>query len=329
MAPLLGLLQLVSLAIGCFAIGIALLIALSYPRVRSRLAMLPPTQRARILRWICAAPLAGAGVLTVLCMLPSLLGFAWPELDHCLAHDGHVHLCLFHPPSSIGGPLGLGVGGVFWGLIAIGVICTARRAWAAACVLRELRQAAHFDPAIGAHLIASPLPFCAVVGLRHQKIVVSTALVEALPASLLRAALTHEMSHVQRRDSFWHLVTALLSVAHLPHLRRRLLADLALASERACDEYAAGVLGDRVEVARAILFVERMLTVRIPVHGLAPAFSGSDVATRVEALLQPPPDASVWGLRTVALSLMAVALALTPSATLHHWTETVLGLLVR
>lgn len=327
MAPVLGLLQLVLLATACFAVSITLLTALTYPRLRPRLAALPPAQRVSILRLMCAAPLCGAGILTGLCLLPSVLGVLWPEFDHCLTHHGHLHLCLVHPPTSLGGSLGWGVNAVFWGVVATGIVAVTRRALAAARSTQELSCAARYEPAVGAHLIASSLPFSAVVGLARQKIVLSTALADTLPPSLLRIVLAHETSHVRRHDGFWRLVVSLLSVAHLPVVRAQLLGDLALAAERACDEHAAQVSGDRLSVAQAILLVERMLSDRVPLLPLAPGFGGSDVPARIEALLEPPRRARPWVMRTVLVAAIGAPLALTPSGALHHWTETLLGLL--
>jgi beta-lactamase regulating signal transducer with metallopeptidase domain len=218
---------------------------------------------------------------------------------------------------------------VFWGVVATSIVVVALRSLGAARSLHELWRAGRYEPAVAAHLITSSLPFSAVVGLARQKIVLSTALADALPAPLLRIVLAHEAGHVRRHDSFWQLVAALLSVGHLPPLRRRLLADLALAAERACDEHAAQVTSDRLGVAQAILFVARMLTDCAPSLPLAPGFGGSDVPARVEALLEPPGRARGWMVRTVEVALIAALLALAPSGTLHHWTETLLGLLVR
>jgi hypothetical protein len=325
---MIGLLQLVMLATGSFAVGIALLTAFAYPRLRRRLATLPPAQRATILCWICAAPLGGAAILAGLCLLPSLLSVVRPEFDHCLTHHGHLHLCLIHPPASLGGAIGWSVNGVFWGLVAIGILTVGRRVLSAARSLRDLRLVGRYDQAVGVHLIPSSLPFSAVVGLLRQKILLSTALVDALPAPLLRIVLAHEGAHVARHDSFWQLIVSFLSVAHLPRLRRQILGDLGLAAERACDEHAATVTSDRLGVAQAILLVERMLTNHAGLLPLAPGFGGSDVPARVEALLEPPPRGRAWVVPTVEVALIAALLALASSGTLHHWTETLLGLLV-
>jgi Zn-dependent protease with chaperone function len=329
MGPVLGLMQLLLLATAGFVVGIALLSALVYPRLRGRLAALPPAQRARILRWTCAAPLGGAALLTGLCLLPSLLGIVWPELDHCLVHDGHLHLCLVHPPASLGGLLGWSVNGVFWGIVAAGIVAGARRALEAARSLQVLRQAAHYDAAVGAHLIRSALPFSAAVGLFRQQVVLSTALAAALPPALLRVVLAHEAAHVRRHDSFWQLLAALLATAHMPYLRCQLLADLALAAEQACDEDAATVTRDRLGVAQAILFVERMLGDRVRPLPLMSGFGGSDVAARVEALLVPPRRTRQWKMRAVEAGLVLALMALAPFDALHHWTETLLGLFAR
>lgn len=322
----LSLLQLLALAASLFSVAIAAMVALAYPLARTRLARLPPAQRATVLRWLCIAPLAGGTLLVGLCLLPSILGLLWPPLDHCHAHDGHLHLCLTHPPAAFVGPLGWFIGAAFWGLVTAALVAVAQRRRPVARLLRELWHSAAYDPAVGAHLIASPRPFCAVVGLARQKIVLSTAVVASLPEPLLRTVLSHEAAHVHRRDAAWQHVAALLSVAHLPSIRDRLRADLALATERACDEHAAAVVGDRLQVARAILSVERLFRDGADVGAAAPGFGGSDVPARIAGLLETPvARRRAWGPRLAAIAIAAALLALTPASTLHHWTETALG----
>ncbi len=327
MASAIGVLQLTLLAAAIFAVGIALLTALIYPRVRGLLTAIPPRQRAPVLRWICTAPAVGALVLTSMCLLPSALGMIWPEFDHCLTHHGHVHICLVHPPATAGNATGWAFNAIFWGLMASGAVSLLWRVIATAGALRGLEETARYDSVLGVCLVTSLLPFCVVSGLIRPKVLLSTALHGALPETALRIVLAHERGHVRRRDSLWHFVAALLSVAHLPPLRQRLLADLALASECACDEDAAAAVGDRVRVASAIVAVERLLTDRSRVLGPTPAFGGSDVAARVEALLnEPDMTRSAWR-RAMLIGLAVITMALAPPGALHHWTETLLGLL--
>jgi beta-lactamase regulating signal transducer with metallopeptidase domain len=217
---------------------------------------------------------------------------------------------------------------LFVGLLGFGFATVAGRTLKAAISLRAIWRAAEYDATIDAHVVRSALPFSAVIGLFSQRIVLSTALAHALPAPLMRVVLAHERTHLLRHDSFWQLAAAFVSLGHFPSLRRHLLADLALAAEQACDERAADLSGDRLTVASTILFVERLFANRPSLIASAPAFGGSDVAARVDALLHPVIEPPVWMLRGVGVAIALLIAALTPSATLHHWTETLLGLLL-
>jgi len=328
MNSLLGLLQLLLLAFGLFSVGGAVLVALVYPAMRSRVTKLSPAPRARVLRMICSAPLLGALVLAGVCLLPSMLAAFWPQLDHCLTHPGHVHICLIHPPARSGGLLGWPVVGGLLLYMVSGSAALGWRARSAARSLHGLTRSAQYEPALGVFRLDSTLPLCVAQGLLWPRIILSTAISEALPDTLLRVVLAHEREHIRRRDGLWHLGASLCALAHVPSVRHQLLVDLALASELACDEHAAAVAEDRLTVAGALLRVERMLTEHARLPGLAPAFGGSDVAARVESLLGEPATRSLRG-RGVAVVVALLAVCILPFTEWHHWTETLLGLLVR
>ena len=326
--PAIGLLQLALLAAAGFVAGIAVVCAGAYPLLRSAIIGIGPARRAWLLRMLIAAPLGGALALTALCFLPSLLGVLWPQVDHCHGHHGHVHLCLLHPPDSMGGWLGWAIGTAFWACLGTAIAGVLWRARRSARRLGHLQLVSRFDAVIGVHVVDAPLPFSSVIGVVRQRIVLSSALATALPKRLLQVVLAHEAGHARRRDGLWQLVGALLAVAHLPRTRRLLLADVAVASEQACDEHADEVIRDRLAVARAILAVERLLGDRTPGALPAPGFGGGDVAARIEALLAPPSGPPRRRTTVALIAIAAVAAALAASDALHHWTETALGLLV-
>jgi hypothetical protein len=107
-------------------------------------------------------------------------------------------------------------------------------------------------------------------------------------------------------------------------VRRELLAALALASERACDEAAAERTGDRLLVAETILAVERLHAGAAAPRLLAASFGDGAVSARVESLLDepaPPGDVRRAWLHAAAAAATAVALA----GPFHHALEHLLG----
>jgi beta-lactamase regulating signal transducer with metallopeptidase domain len=210
-----------------------------------------------------------------------------------------------------------------WSTVGLaGQLATLWRGWRRTrgllAVGREVRH--------GVTEIETEAPIAFAMGIMRPRIYVSSKLRRSLNADLLAAITVHEEAHVRRRDGLRKLVAAVLSLGHLPWIRRQLLADLALSCEQACDA-AAARFGDRLRVAEAILAVERMWVSGPREAPLAiSAFGGANVAARVEALLAEPPAMRQtsgwwWG---VALVTAVVVVA----APLHHATETLLNLLL-
>ena len=133
----------------------------------------------------------------------------------------------------------------------------------------------------------------------------------------------HERAHAARRDALAMTLARVVALVHLPAIRRRILAELALASEQACDEDAARACGDRVLVAETIVASERAAASAPPFAAPGIAFGGGEVAGRVESLLaasegSPAPRHLGW-LLVAALAGLAAA-----APHVHHWTETLL-----
>ena len=122
------------------------------------------------------------------------------------------------------------------------------------------------------------------------------------------------------------VVASFASGLHLPSFRRTLLDELGLAAEEACDEAAAASCGARLDVAEAIVAVERSLA---PYSGGAlgaavVAFGERAVTRRVESLLAPPRRAG--SLRVALVIGACVALGLAAAAPhVHHLAESVLS----
>lgn len=328
MSGLLGLVQLFVLSAGLLTIITALLIAVAYRFLGPRLSSVGPARRARILTGLCVAPLLVGLLQTCLFFLPGVLGVIWPELDHCLSHSaaGHAHLCLVHPPTAAGAWLGWLV--VLIALIGLGrpLLRDITRTWRSARLVRQLIRTAPSSGEDGVRIVESSHPIAAATAV-DSEVIVSSSLVEALPSSLLHAVVEHERAHVNRRDPWRRMCAMLFSAGHMPAVRERLLADLELACEQASDETAAAAIGDRVQMAQALLAVARLLTqAPAPTSPITVAFGGSSISARVDALLAPPlvegraATEALW----LAAATLFCAVAASPG---HHLVEHFIALL--
>ncbi|MCM3882187.1 M48 family metalloprotease [Frankia sp. R82] len=148
------------------------------------------------------------------------------------------------------------------------------------------------------------------------RIVVSTAMLRALPPDERRVLLAHEHSHLHHRHhAYTHLAD--LAAAANPLLRSPAAA-VRLAVERWADEDAAAASGNRAVAVRALARagLARARTVAMPSAALGAAHT--DLAHRARALQQPPPKPQpVLTLILCALMVATAAAALDTS----HATE--------
>jgi len=192
-----------------------------------------------------------------------------------------------------------------------------------ALLAARLARAPAFELASGLRVVSSSRPFALTVGWFRPRVLVSTALLGRLTPAQVEIVVAHERAHAERRDALTVTAARVLAIAHLPSVRRRILADLTLACEQACDEATAREFGDRLRVAETIVAAERASASRgsIPAAGLA--FGGGEVVDRVESLLSAPVDGA--GARRTPWILLAAGAALAAAARhVHHWTETFL-----
>ena len=311
-----------------FALATSVLLAVLYPRIRAKLLAVSPHRRRRLLLALVFGPVVGASALTILAFSPSLIGVLWPALDHCQLHGPatHPHLCLIHPPAR---------GASAWAFLVVGAVLGAAlllalqqllRLVVASTLVRRLSRFARHEPTLDAEIFESRAPVALTVGALDRRVLLSTGLVDGITAQQLAIVMAHERHHASSNDPFWRGVAAFAAVVHLPWTRRLLLADLHLATEQACDEAAAELIGSRPLVARTILEVSRRLQgLEQKPQPAAVAFALHHVIARVESLLVEPPAArSGKTLRWLWLMPPAAVVLAEP---FHHYAETLLGIL--
>lgn len=315
--------QLFLIAGVAFAWSIACVVGVAIGVGRGRLAHVEPVARTRALSALAAAPIVLALAGMIACALPSAIGFATHAGDHCDHHDGHPHLCPWHLPAH-GSTLGwllLGAVGL-WIAVRVGEHCVDLARGAA--LVSALRRNAASDPDVV--VLESDAVFAATVGLFAPTVVVTRGLRERLEPDEVRAALAHERAHARRRDALRLAVVRTLWSPMPSAVAQPLLFELALACEEVCDREAAGVVGDPLVVADAIVRASRAVRGReVPQMAGAVGFGAHAIDRRVRRLLHPARARSSIGV--TSLAIMAV-LVLTLAEPIHHATETFLGLLL-
>ncbi|MEA2063604.1 MAG: M56 family metallopeptidase [Gemmatimonadota bacterium] len=324
-----GTIQLAVLAAFWFAALSAVASALFYPVMRRPLCRLTPAMRSNALFIWCIAPAAAAVMLTTLAFLPSIFTSLGICVDHWYVHDEkHIHLCLTHPTDPVNGLLPwtiilaciTGLTGMV-SIQALNLLRTRR-------LLRTLKTASRYDVRHDIQLVDSGAPFAFACSLGKPRIFVSSKVLDSLSPEQLEVVLAHERAHLCGHSILKEHIARLLSVLHLPWVRKQLLADLSAAREQLCDEEAVSRVGDRLQVADTILAVERLfksLAPRMPVP--AASFIGSNVIDRIESLLSPQsrPNPSRVNLALLAAGFITlICFSIIP---LHNLTELILELL--
>jgi Zn-dependent protease with chaperone function len=329
MSNYLGLFQFGLLASFGFAVLTALASLAVYPLVRQRLFALPPARRSNILlTWLLAPAFVGL-LFTLLSFMPSLFSIFGIVADHCDVHDTHLHLCLIHPPLPADSMISwllvtilAAMAVILAGTYTLGLV-RARRFY------KALMMASHQHDGDDIRVVDWNIPLAISAGVYRMRVFISAQLMQILTSQQLEVVLAHEQAHSHRKDALRHLVGQALSFAHIPWLRRRLLADMDLACEQACDEAAASRTCDRLHVADTIVSIERLFGKQeLPVTVLS--ISGSNISQRVESLLLEPavyvPTNRAY-IVLIGITLLIASFAFVDE--LHHQTESILGFLIR
>jgi len=325
---MLGNLQMLLLAAVAFSLIASVVVSLAVPLlVRYTSAWAPASRHKALMLLGLALPMFTLAALVSL-LSPSFLAYAWPELDHCLLHEGHahLHLCLVHLSHDASSWLGwVVIAGVMIGLGArLGVRTLSLLN--APKLIHRLLGLARFDSHRGAWVVPTGHPLCLSVGLLRPRVLVSDGLLAAASNDELEVMLAHEAAHVRRRDTLARLFVRAGSLLLAPGARGLLLSTLELSAEQACDEAAAAQVGDRLRVAETILAMERLLGCSTGSSSMVAAFGASSISARVQSLLLPPRSPNTSPVLTL-LWVGAVVTVVALGPRLHHVTESTLAFL--
>ncbi|TNM67674.1 M56 family peptidase [Streptomyces sp. NP160] len=277
----------------------SLLLALGAPLVARRC----PPRAATVVLAACAV---GTSLTTAVVLLLHLVVLVArvPAVASLLGYD--AHRLAHHVPVPAGASL-LAVGVLVAGVVRVLVL---RRRRAAALRAADDLCSRLGGPVGGVVVVDDGAEAFALPG-RGGRVVVSRALMDALPAPEQAALLAHERAHL--RDHHDLLRSATAWAAALDPLLVGLLPAVRYASERWADESAAAVLGDdRPLVARAVAragLLRSAVGDRGPWRGVALAGGEGDVVQRVRALLgrRPGSGRPLAAAGALCLALLLVA----------------------
>ena len=293
---------------------LSFLFVLLYPIIRSGFFALHPRFGSALLLAYSTGPL-------LLSMASTSFLFV-PELENVLV-DAHCHdACTNHVPliQTLGlAYVGLAVGGLALLFLALSCIQTL---WQSRQLKRQFRALARHRGAY--HSLGSATPLVFTLGWWKSRIYLSEGLSDACSDADLSIILLHEQAHQERRDNLRLLLARLSNAIFGKFVVTRIMADLQLLTEQACDFRAAERFGD-IAVAQTLLKIKRLMTLpNVAIDGVSMGFAHRDVEMRVKALLRAQHRIKLhpWQVATLAsVILISLTLVISP---LHHGSEWVI-----
>jgi hypothetical protein len=255
---------------------------------------------------------AGLCASVAMCFSLSVVAFSQLAQIPWLARAGHWSTAVLHatnPDPALVGPPAVAAVVLLLGAAVVRAGVALRDLWHAERACRELG-----GDSSGLVVVDDPRPDAYTVPGVRGRVVVSRAMLCALPAGERRVLLAHEASHLRHRHHLYVLAADLAATAN--PLQRRVAQVVRVAVERWADEDAATVVGDRRLAARALAraalarsgpITAASTAGREPASGrLSLRMGDSAVVGRVRALLAPAPSKG----RTVeTLALASLLLA--------------------
>jgi Zn-dependent protease with chaperone function len=261
-----------------------------------------PALAAPVVRWLCwrlhpawaTWLIVVAGLVLCACATLALTLLVFAGLSMLFARLGHWSPAALRRLDAVHLPVDLAASVVL-------IVCTTMAAVVTVSRLRALsrahRTARRCRDGGELTVVADDRPLANALPGRPGRIVVSTSMLAVLAPAERCALLAHERAHLARRHHLFVAAVDVLAAAN--PLLRPLVGAVRYTTERWADEIAAGQVGDRAVVARAVGKAALAGNVRVSGNPMALAAGAGPVPRRVAALLGAPP---VRRLRSVLFS---------------------------
>jgi len=324
-----GIIQSIVVMFTVFALIIAVVAQLAYLGLQRYFPHLSPERRARLLVLLACSPVLIAFTLVALIFSPSLMTFFGLAADHCFIHGNHhAHLCFIHPPAFIENP---------W-VITLSLFVFTGALWRMIKALKEIRRGKQLLKQLKRNcriypnqtnlnqnyrLVEGDLILACSMGMLRSEIFISRKLQKHLSQDELNVILAHEKAHARRKDFLLLFFSKLFSVFFIPGLSKRVMSDIDLACEQACDEFAKQQAGSSLLVAKTITKVQRLMPDNNRFEMAAMNFSRAHIAQRVLLLLKQTQRSKLHNGIFPRYVLMgsAFTLLLLNYKTFHHYIE--------
>ncbi len=291
------------------------------------LAMLYPLFRQQILRW---HPALASNLLLLFLAFPFLLGFSstlllftpsFPSLVSVHCHeDCAAHMPIIATPGLA--PLGLLLIAAFTALLLYRLVYNLQTSKRLRKQLEKMSA-----PHDGYQLLDATQPVVFTLGWWRNQIYVTRGLRDRCSRQDMAVILAHETAHSRRHDNLRLLIANLFTLVLPRKLSHKLLEDLHLMIESACDFSAAEQFGD-LDVAETLLRVQKLSPAHWNIESqvVLSHFTGAEIEQRIMALVQGRSTTLLQhaGLQLSLLLLVAASFSLVEP--LHHSVEILLGL---
>lgn len=289
----------------------SLVFALAWPSVGGLVRSLHPQYRFLFALIYALLPLLMAGAVAVLVFTPLIGGINLT--GHC--HDLE---CSAHVPVWSAGPVTAALlsSSLLSGGFAI-LFLPAVSVWRNYRITGMLLKLSDEDSSQRFRVLDTDAIVACCTGLLWPGVVISRGLKDRIDPGQLDIVVRHELAHACRFDNLFRLVASWATLPWPESGRHRLLAELELASEQACDDHVAASIQSRSRVAVALRTVARLKT-----RDTLPDNSQSDCKARVALLEQTRVDESMQGWKTAVTVLTgSAALLIVVADVLHRATE--------
>ncbi len=280
-----GIIQSIVVMFALFAFAIAVVAQLTYLGMQRYFPRLSPERRARLLVLLSVSPVLISLILVVIIFIPSIMTLIGLAEDHCLTHGNHhAHLCFLHPPAFIHNPWIIALSSLVLFSVLLRMTQALKEIRHGQRLLGQLKQNCPKSSDRSYRLINADLILACSMGLFRPEIFISRKLKESLSPDELKVILAHEAAHTKRKDFLLIFLAKLFSVFFIPKLSKRVMSDIDLACEQACDDYASRQLGSQLLVAKTIIKVQKLMPENNKVPHYAMNFSDTHISQRVTLL---------------------------------------------
>ncbi len=272
--------------------------------------------RIFLLRSFGAMPIVGAMIICTMVSIPALNHSSILPLDHCHSSidcvgETATHMVTVSEFAVICLMLMVFLNALFYAI---------KQWWRANNMLNSIAFVSRKIDGSNIHLMETTTPLAFSVGMLKPKSVLSTGLMTQLTSKQLKIVCNHEEIHTQHRDSLFKWALKLVSLFHLPKVKRTLLNEHASALEFRADQEVSNTVNSNIAVAETIIKVQRIMGSSVEKESIC-QFLGSALEQRIQFLLSTSPDRPLTNKTIAWFTVTLIIFASLGAAPLHNAVE--------